>query len=112
MKKNSAFERGLNEREHRVLTNIHHKGLSVVLTEGGPYFYKERRKEYPHGWFEGAYMIFSDETFIFGQVIEFDFTHDLYLSDESRRNARKNSVKKAAIIHIDDALEVWNAKTG
>jgi hypothetical protein len=75
-----------------------YKGLDVYIAEGGPYSENGRL------WYESAWAIGKDNKPILYQPLEFEFTHDLNLTQESRRQARINAAIKQAKRVIDDGI--------
>jgi hypothetical protein len=75
-----------------------YKGLDVYIAEGGPYAEKGRL------WYESAWAIGKDGTPLLYQPLEFEFNHDLNLTQESRRQARINAAVEQAKRVIDDGF--------
>ena len=46
MKHIQYHEKFMRDREHRLCDRFDYKGLKIVITDGGPYYLKEK-KDYP-----------------------------------------------------------------
>lgn len=80
----------------------HYKGFSIFISDGGPYHDRRLINEYPNGWYESSWFFGKGDSVMGGQVVTFDFLHDINMSNESRKQGRINAALHAAHVFIDE----------
>ena len=84
-----------------------YRDFSIFISDGGPYTDKRMINEYPTGWYEATWWLGRGDDVLGGQVLLFDFLHDLSMSNESRKQARIAAALHAAQVFID----LWHTET-
>ena len=79
-----------------------YKGFSIFISDGGPYWDKRLQNEFPNGWYESSWFFGRCDNVMGGQVVTFDFLHDINRSNESRKQGRINAALRAAQVFIDE----------
>lgn len=86
---------------------VEYKDFSIFISDGGPYTDQRLNLEYPNGWYESTWWMGRGDNVMGGQVLLFDFLHDLNMSNGSRKEARINAALHAAQVFID----LWHEET-
>lgn len=111
MRDNQKLEKHFILHDVKPVERFDYKGFDVYISEGGPFHHRERKNEYPLGWYESAYAIGMNDKLLFYQVLEFESLHDIKsMSDNARRQGRINMAKQAAMEHLDRNEKLMNGQ--